>query len=213
MSEWWREAIEKAQTFQEIEAVFHRLWPELAKNREAVTSKLTETTASEGAAIYKEMQPAARKAIEHDYDEWLIKALSSSKPKRDYALLGAMDEKDVAFLEARGNKPDNAAIIINDRLISGQKAERHKIRGNALTVAEWGILPKVVNDPERVLYDTTDGKLLYVYPSLTDPRHIKVVVEQGVYDKKLKGSNNVVNTVFKIDGNALEDEVRYERVR
>jgi hypothetical protein len=55
--------------------------------------------------------------------------------------------------------------------------------------------------------------LLYVYPSLTDPRHIKVVVEQGVYDKKLKGSNNVVNTVFKIDGNALEDEVRYERVR
>jgi len=61
MSEWWREAIENAQTFQEIEAVFHRLWPELAKNKEAVASKLAKTAASEGAAIYKEMQPTVFK--------------------------------------------------------------------------------------------------------------------------------------------------------
>jgi len=212
-NDWWKEAIEKAKTFEDIEAVFHTIWPELAKAKDIVTDKLEATPAIEGAALFKEMQPAARKVIEHNYDEWLAKTLYSGKPSRDYALLGAMDERDIAYLASKGKEPENAAIIINDRLVAGKKAERHQAQGNALTLAEWQMLPKAVNEPEKVLYDTTDGKLLYVYPSLTDPRHIKVVVEQDVYDKKLKGSHNMVNTVFKIDGNALEDEIRYEKVR
>lgn len=177
-----------------------------------VATKLPRWDADLGSRMYEEIKPAARKAINTNYAEWVEKALSG-KPKRDFALLGAMSPVDVSFLMAKGKTPVTADIVINDRLVSGVKSDRHTIQNNALTADEWRDLPAVVNEPQSVLYDTTDGKLLYVYPSQTDPRKIKVVVEQGVYESKLKRVINKASTVFKIDGKALEDATRYEKVR
>lgn len=74
-------------------------------------------------------------------------------------------------------------------------------------------MPEAVSNPEKILYDKTSGRLLYVYPSIDDPRKIKIVVEQDSYDDKLKRTVNDVVTVFKIDGNALGDRTKYDEVK
>lgn len=47
MNEWWREAIEKAKTFEDIESVFHTLWPELKRVPDAAVSADLVSLASE----------------------------------------------------------------------------------------------------------------------------------------------------------------------
>ena len=68
-------------------------------------------------------------------------------------------------------------------------------------------------ESEAVLYDRTDGKLLYVASAEKDPLTMKVVVESNVYVQKLKETINEAVSVFKIDRQALQDKRRYELVR
>lgn len=178
---------------------------------ELLASKLPRWDADLGAAMYQS-DKGARKAVKENYGEWLSSALSGNQ-RKDYALLGSMGPVEINFLDSLGRKPQNSAIIINDRLVAGKKAERHRAAGNGLSEAEWRMLPDVVDVPETVLYDNLDGKLLYVHPALDDPRKIKIVVEQDVTDKKLDNIMNQAVTVFKIDSNALADVKRYKKIR
>ncbi|NVO00027.1 MAG: minor capsid protein [Geobacteraceae bacterium] len=175
-------------------------------------TKLVNLPATMGADLFAEVATVARKSINANYEEWLAAALNGSQ-RRDYALLGSMGQDEIEFLKLMGKEPETSAIVINDRLVAGKKATRHVLAGNALTEEEWKLLPEVVSSPEIKLYDKTDGKLLYVYPSSADPRKIKIVVKPDVYDGKLKKVVNEVNSVFKVDGQALEDRTRYEEIK
>jgi SPP1 gp7 family putative phage head morphogenesis protein len=175
-------------------------------------TKLSSLPASLGASLFNDVAPLARKEINANYAEWLDSALSGAQHK-NYALLGSMGIDEVEFLKVMGKEPQTAAIVINDRLVAGKKAERHLAAGNALTMEEWRLLPSVVQQPEQKLYDNVTGKILYVYPSIDDPRKIKIVVEPDVYQNKLKAIVNNVSTVFKIDGLALEDRTRYAEIK
>lgn len=179
---------------------------------ELLQTKLSTLPADIGAALFATVQQPARKVIEASYGKFIDKALQG-EASREYALLGSLAAEDVAFLENRGETPQTSSIVINDRLISGKKAARHETAGNALSEGEWRRLPDGIMAPEAVYYDTTNGKLLYVQEALEDPRKIKVVVELDSYAQKLKQTVNLVNTVFKIEGNALEDRTRYIKVR
>jgi hypothetical protein len=134
------------------------------------------------------MTKTARKTISEDYNKWLESALTGDQ-RKDYALLGNMGTSETSYLTKIGQSPESSSIIINDRLVSGKKAERHQKAGNALTPDEWKSLPGIINNPERVLFDTVDGNLLYV-TTVGDQRVIKGVIDQDVYDKKLKGIYN-----------------------
>jgi len=178
-----------------------------------LAGKLAAWPADIGVKAAEELKPVARKVIEENYAAFLDKAFSGREPERAYALLGAMTEEDLAFLNGKGQIPQSAEIAISDRLIVGRKAKRHGAAGNALTESEWRNLPKSVLEAEAVLYDRTDRKLLYVAPAEKDPLTMKIVVESNVYVQKLKKTINEAVSVFKMDRQALQDKRRYELVR
>lgn len=177
-----------------------------------VESRLIRLDAGLGSTLFADLPTAARKSVMTNYGEWLDSALKG-KQRKDYALLGSMGTEEVAFLKAMGKEPKTSAIVINDRLVSGKKALRHIKAGDALTEEEWKLLPDIISDPEMKLYDNVTGKLLYIVTAVNDPRKIKIVVETDAYIDKLKRTVNAVVSVFKIDGNALEDRTKYMPVK
>jgi len=184
----------------------------LKQTHDILADKLASWPADIGVAAMSEMKAAARKIIETNYDDFINRTLEAGLPRRDYALLGALDRDTLSFLAQKGQSPQSAGIVINDRLIVGKKAVRHQAAGNALAQAEWRVLPAGMMAPEAVLYDQADGKLLYVVSSIDDPRSIKVVVEIDVMSKKLQNTANEATSVFKINKQALRDRTRYELV-
>lgn len=185
----------------------------LEQTHDILAGKLANWPADIGARAMSEMAAPARKVIEENYLAFLDKAFAGKKPERAYALLGAMTQADLIFLKGKGQSPQSAEIAISDRLIVGKKAERHGAAEDALTESEWRNLPKSVLESEAVLYDRTDGKLLYVASAEKDPLTMKVVVESNVYVQKLKKTINEAVSVFKMDRQALQDKRRYELVR
>jgi len=179
-----------------------------------LTDKLTKLPVDIGAAMFQAIQAPARKVVQESYADFIEKALAGNTG-REYALLGSMSLADIGFLAEKNVIPESSGIVINDRLVGGKKALRHQEAGNGLSDEEWRALPECVLSPEAVYYDTTDGKILYVQKALAidDERKIKIVVALDVYAAKLKKTINETSTVFKIDGNALEDTTRYERIR
>ena len=155
---------------------------------------------------------SARKTISDKYDDWLASALSGNQ-RKDHALLGETHHDVIEFLKKKEINPLSADIVINDRIVVGKKAERHKSAGNALSAEEWSSAPAMLKSTANVLYDKVDNNLLYVYPVVGDDKIVKFVVEINVYDKKLEGVYNQVSTAFKINGNALLDKTRYIKIR
>jgi hypothetical protein len=74
-------------------------------------------------------------------------------------------------------------------------------------------VPAGLADNPQVLLDLDTGKLLYVLPSLTDDRSIKIVIEMDFAVGKPKTRLNLARSAFKINGNALLDRRRYRVIR
>jgi len=186
----------------------------LKESHDILRGKLEQWPADIGAAAMMEMMKSpAKKVIEQHYDDFITRALKADKAERNYALLGALTNEDIDFLTQKGRSPKSAGIVINDRQVVGKKAVRHQAAGNALSEEEWRALPENIILAEVALYDLTDGKVLLVAPSITDPRKIKVVVALDVESKKLDDVVNEAVTVFKVNKQALLDETRYEVIR
>lgn len=183
------------------------------QTHDILAGKLANWPADIGARAAEEMKTVARKVIEENYQTFLAKTLSSGQPAGEFALLGALTEKDIAFLDAKGKKPESSGLVIGDKIIAGAKAARHEAAGDALTESEWKNLPAGVLSAERVLYDKTDGNILFVMPSEDDPKNIKVTIKTDFYEKKLKQKINSTRSVFKVGVSALDDKTRYEVIR
>jgi len=188
-----------------------KAWQE--QTHDILAGKLASWPADIGAAAMKEMSIPARKVIEENYEAFLAKTITADKPAGEFAMLGALTETEITFLDAKGKKPDSAGLVIGDKIIVGAKAARHELAGDALTDNEWKNLPAAVHPAERVLYDKTDGNILFVMPSEDEPRNIKVTVKTDFYEKKLKQKINSVRSVFKVGASALDDRTRYEVIR
>ncbi len=183
-----------------------KAWQE--RTHDILSGKLATWPADLGAAAMQEMSGPARKVIEANYDAFLVKTITADKPAGEFALLGALTETEITFLDAKGKKPDSAGLVIGDKIIAGAKAARHELTEN-----EWRNLPAAVLSAERVLYDITDGNILFVMPSEDDPRNVKVTVKTDFYEKRLKRKINSVRSVFKVGAAALDDRSRYEVIR
>jgi hypothetical protein len=161
------------------------------------------------AAFAGEMKEGARDAIAEEYGRWIDDVLADPTPRGRVVTLWAMAPAELAFLQTAGRPPQRADISLEDRIVVGKKAERHEAAGNALTEAQWRALGRM--QPEAVLYDNTDGRLLYVLPG--DDRKIKVVVAPDYWDKQQKATLNSVRTVFSTGSLALKDKTRYTVIR
>jgi hypothetical protein len=149
--------------------------------------------------------------IEKQWKEWIDNVLADPLPRRRYALIGAMDAAEIAYLENAGQSVTRTDVSIGDRLIVGKKADRHSDDGSALSENEWRTLPERFAMAEAVLYDNDKQNLLYVLRS-EDSRSIKLAVDPE-FTAKRRPIENSVRAAFKIDRSALMDRRRYSIIR
>lgn len=147
--------------------------------RELIDRKLLNLDAPIGAAMWKNLNPAL--AIErglawYDTLDFWRKTGQVGAPRTH--ILGALSPMVLDWLMVkRGIVPVSAEIAVQDRLILGPKENRHQVKAHdGLTDAEWRRIPEVLDAPERVLFDTHSGHLLYVLP-VSDAAGQKIAVE------------------------------------
>lgn len=135
------------------------------------------------------------------FDGWVDRVLGQDGARGLEWVIGYLGAAAVLALTERGGAVASGAIVLSDRLLVGPKAVRHDLAGNALSAAEWKQVPRLLAEPEAVLYDKVNGTLLYVLPS-QDGRKTKVVIEGARVEKK-RAPYESVRTAFKIEASSL----------
>ncbi len=162
-----------------------------------IARKLPNLPAPLGAAMWKNLKDAV--TMEHQLAWWntLNEWLKSGKQASRLAVVGAIDPATLAWLDSvKSIQPLTSEIAVPDSLILGPKQRRHASDGNALTEAEWRKLPEMLANPERILFDTRSGKLLYVYPAGGTDK-AKLAVEFDYQRSRKQQTTNAVVSAFK----------------
>lgn len=132
-------------------------------------------------------------------------ALAAPFPQRQSMAFGVLRPQDLLFLQRAGAQVQSGVVFVEDTLIGGAKARRHIAAENALSASEWRSLPKRFAKPERVLWDTRNRTLLYVFQAL-DGRASKVAVRFA----RLNYAGQPVDdaaTVFKVAAANIEEGI------
>lgn len=143
-----------------------------------------------------------------DYQNWVRQVIDGDQAFGTAKVIGYMAVTDELFLADRGHKIADGAITLEDRLISGRKADRHEAKGDALTREEWLMLPTLLSRPAAVLYQVDRGTLLYVMEALdASGRKIKIAVEAGRLVKTGEAVDSV-RTAFKVKSEDLTGDMK-----
>lgn len=173
-----------------------------------IARKLPNLPAPLGAAMWKNLKDAV--TMEHQLawwntlDEWLKSGTQASR----LAVVGAIDPATLAWLDSvKSIQPLTSEIAVPDSLILGPKQRRHASDGNALTEAEWRKLPEMLANPERILFDTRSGKLLYVYPAGGTDK-AKLAVEFDYQRSRKQQTTNAVVSAFKTQQTDIDGMIK-----
>jgi hypothetical protein len=178
---------------------------------ELVENKLIKLDAAIGAAMWETLAPALamerRLAWYETLDAW--RASGQVGAPRTH-IVGALSASVLDWLKtARGIMPVSAEIAVQDRLVLGPKERRHQDKArDGLTDAEWRRLPEMLDAPERVLFDTRSGHVLYVLP-VSDAAGQKITVEFDYrVEKKTDLRMNAIVSAYRQRLADIEGEIR-----
>lgn len=181
--------------------------------QEFIDTKLIKLDAPIGAAMWEVLKPVLLAEKAAAFAEWVDGVVDAGVSRRVMQTAGVMQSQEIDYLTQLGNAPITAEIAIEDRLLVGKKAQRHDLSGDALTLNEWKSLPVALANQPKVYFDTVNGTLLYVVPSLTDGRSVKLAVEVNFVVSRPKQTFNLARSGFKINAQALDDRTRYVEIR
>jgi SPP1 gp7 family putative phage head morphogenesis protein len=177
-----------------------------------------------GIRAMKTLSAAEARAFDAEHARWVDEVLAAQAgPVRSgQRVVGGLDLTDMQAMAARGRPVTSGAIWLDPGLLRGPKAARHEAAGNALSTDDWRALPARLRNPEAVLLDRVDGKLLYVFGAGTAPGSAataaKIVVEVERMDTPSPGRGaekramNSIRTGFRVQPADLRVS-RYELVR
>ncbi len=178
---------------------------------ELIEHKLIRLDAGIGVAMWEMLAPALamerRLAWYETLDAW--RASGQIGAPRTH-IVGAVSTDVLTWLNTeRGIVPASAEIAVQDRLVLGPKEKRHQDKTrDGLTDAEWRRLPEMLDAPERVLFDTRSGNLLYVLP-VSDTTGQKITVEFNYrVEKKTDLRMNVIVSAYRQRLADIEGEIR-----
>ncbi|MDI9349592.1 MAG: hypothetical protein QM537_06285 [Candidatus Symbiobacter sp.] len=151
---------------------------------------------------------------QNQFEAFVEKSIGNARSSGEYELIGKMAQTELAFWISKYVEiPISTDIVVEDRLLVGKKAERHKTQGNALSIEEWKSLPRIFANDRTAYCDTDENKLVYILPSLVDDRTIKLVVEVGFKIGRKKNTLNVVRSAFKLNPQTFADKRRFTRIK
>jgi hypothetical protein len=172
-----------------------------------IDEKLVNLSAPIGAAMYQALLPVLRKERNAAYESFIGTVLADPIKRGRHAIVGALDSATLQWLAThKGIYPASAEIAVLDGLIVGKKAARHTEAGNALSQSEWMRLPELLERPERIVFDTRTGKLIYIVAS-ADPLIGKLAVEFDYKAKKSKGEMNLLVSAFRVLSETIAGDI------
>ena len=178
-----------------------------------VADKLTKLEAPIGSAMFGAVQPVIEQEVAAGFSTWVDDVLAAGQSRGQYAVVGAMTEVEIGYYSAAvGATPATAEIAIEDRLLVGKKATRHEAAGTALTPDEWKSIPDALISQRKAYFDKQEQKVIYILPSLSGDRSVKLAVQVDFVTGRPKQTVNAVRAGYKINAQALEDRARYEAI-
>jgi hypothetical protein len=154
-----------------------------AQVTEQLVTKAAEAPADMGLRAMESLSAAEKSAFDAEHAQWVDDLMSaqSGALRSQQRIVGGLAVDDMLALQRRGVEVKSAAIWLRPGLVRGTKATRKQAGEKDLSLADWKALPARLRAPDAVLYDTQDGKLLYVFsadvPAGTAASTAKVVVE------------------------------------
>ena len=131
-------------------------------------------TAAAQAESIKYMPPA----LTQDFGAWIDQIASGAVAATgDRRVVGALNETVLNYLQANELVPESGAITVSDKEVLHFIRDIKQGLNKAPSDSDLKALPDSLADPQVVLFDTEKQNLLYVVPSLDDPRSIKMAVE------------------------------------
>jgi len=178
-----------------------------------IDAKLIKLDAPIGAQMWEALKPVLLAEKEAAFSKWVDDIIELGVSRHSMQIAGAMDSQEVDYLTQIGKAPVGAEISIEDRLLVGKKAQRHLTDGDGLTVDEWKSVPGALAREPKVYFDKVSETLLYVLPSLSQDKSIKLAVAVNFVTSRPRRTLNLARSGFKIDPQALEDRTRYVEIR
>lgn len=137
-------------------------------------------TAAAQAESVKYMLPA----LVQDFGTWVDQiAAGTTSANGDRRVVGALTDPVLKFLDAKDLAPESGAITVADKDVLHFIRDLKQGLNKAPSDADLKAIPESLADPQVILFDADKQNLLYVVPSLDDPKSVKLVVEINVSRK------------------------------
>ncbi|EGX99537.1 Mu-like prophage FluMu F protein [Nitrospirillum viridazoti Y2] len=154
-------------------------------------------TAAEHAASIDFLQPL----LTRDFDAWVTEigdqmaAGTGYRATGNQRVVGALTREVLDYLAglAEPVDPVSGAITVDDRTVMHFLRDAKAARGSALPLDDLTRLPDILAQPERILFDTADPALLYVFAP--DAGGLGKVVVRVNFNAKVNRQTTVSNAV------------------
>jgi len=140
------------------------------------------------------------------------------RPGHGARAIGLMSEDIADYVRNKTGEEPARIMAIGEKQLVHADAEKHRIKGVAMTQAEYLALPLMIADPKAVLWDNAHDNLLYVYDTQGDSA-IKIVVEAPMgrrarhQVKQLAGTLDVIINAYRTPEIELRRGRQYEVVK
>jgi SPP1 gp7 family putative phage head morphogenesis protein len=145
------------------------------------------------------------------FEDWVDSVLAREKPLTgDTKTVGFLDDDVYNFLKEKGIVPNTGVIVFSDKQLIHADRGIHKTRGTALSTEDYKNLPKLVNNPEAVLFQEANSNILYVYSLGNEKAKFVATVN---YKLKQKGIVNYIDTALRVPALNLQDKAKYKLIK
>lgn len=143
--------------------------PSAGFNSHPASSYLLDTELTKRAANLVGNQPAIQQIQQmllsppriKAHEAFVKNSLNFAKPQNMTSTIGVVGMDDIKALTAKNIAVESPIMTVSDRLLVGQET-------NALSTEEWLALPKLLQQIQKVLWDSQKRQMAFVVPVLDD---------------------------------------------
>lgn len=136
------------------------------------------------------------KARQSAFENWVGNILTTRRAGNSVQPLGFMTDDVAEQVKTLSGKEPARLLAISEKDIMHADSLKHKNKGVALTLNEYQSLPKILNNPQAVIWDTQNNNLLYI---AKNDSAIKVVVNAPYHMKRQPDALDAVINTYKVN--------------
>lgn len=136
------------------------------------------------------------------YNAFVRTALEKEKSTGRVVPVGLLADTYLAYAESKGKRPASGLVVMSEKLLI-QKQEKHKMFESDLTKEQWLMLPDILQNPERVYWDTYTNNQSLVFTKQT---------EKGILMMPIKVGGIIRNTSLEVLSSAYIVGSSYEKM-